>query len=476
MASHSRLIPIFLFYLLTSGVHAAAIRSGSGPSIAYSSSGASVNYSNDFADLMGRAIKNDNIGGGAKVVDNIAVNTSRGAISARATTAVSARAIARGAAAASRAFPVAGVAIGVGSLVWDLIEDNRIKPDGQGGLNQDPGVPQEQFEGPCWRNGWGSNCYSSAESAANAAVAAANSANAGISSFSLERVVITEGGGYYLVTVTSLPGGNSTSGVGYPLSLSLQKQKRCPPDVNGYRPDPDRDERCPTGSYSKPLTNDQAADILEKDVKDQKDKVPLVSDILGSPGGAIDIEPGATTTSGPSSQTGPAPAPLVVNGPAGQTTTTESPGIAIRYRGNEIEWEPQQVTVRRPGPNPGDPETEETTDAPDEPSVDPGANPTKVVVPDYCIDHPKRAGCSELGEVEPPEWNPDEKPIELRAESPWGSDSASCPPPRTLTIAGRQYQWEWTLVCQFFSGIRFAVLTVAWVTAVMIFLGARNES
>lgn len=478
MDTFQRLIFLFLFAFPFS-LHA-QIRGGSGPSVTYGSGGATVSYTNDFADLLGRAVKNDNIGSGVKVTDNVAVNTSRGAINARATSAVSARAIAKGAAIAGRSLPVAGVAIGVGSLIWDLLDENYIRPDGQGGLNLDPGTPLTERTGLCWFPSMpNAQCHLSASSAgaATAAHRAATGWNINGDCTRTYAGTVQTSADTALSTWTESCPPNSTwqtaeSGLRDNLYAQEKTQKMCPlpPASTGdFLPS----GLCRTGNYTKPLSNDDVIDIVSRDITHQKDKVPLVNDILGTPGGAVDITPGSTTTSGPASQTGTPPAPVVTTGPGGQVTTTESPGIAIRYRGNEIEWEPQQIITTRPSPTPGQPDETTVTDAPDEPSADPGASGG---ARDFCIDNPKRAGCSELGNVEPPEWNPDEKPVELKAEAPWGSDSASCPPPRIITLGGRQYAWEWTLVCDFFSGVRFAVIASAWIAAVMIFLGARNDA
>lgn len=437
--------------------------------------GTAINYGGGqihvWPDAGDRRQISNGSNGSVVVRDRVPVNTSRGAITVTARSSVNARAIARGAAIAGRALPAAGIAIGVGSLIWDLLDDNYIKPDGSGGLNLDPGVPPAEGDHFCW--------YSADPNPAlcNTSVAAAGAATVAYiqkgmnpqspCSVSLGGVTLAFPYGYYDV-VMSCPLSSTTTT--YATSASPKNGKYCLP-VDGKTVMPRGDGRCPS-ALRNPLTDDQVIDIVARDITDKKDKVPLVNDILGTPGGAIDITPDSTVTSGPSAQTGTPPAPVVTTGPGGSVTTTESPGIAIRYRGREVEWEPQQITTRRPSPIPGQPDQETITDAPDEPSADPQSG----VTPDYCLSNPKRAACSELGQVDPPEWNPDEKPIELKAESPWGSDNGSCPPPRTLVIGGKQYQWEWTLVCDFFSGVRFAVIASAWIAAVIIFIGARSDT
>ncbi len=450
---------------LLPGLSMAAVTS-SGPSVVYSGNSGSVLYGNDFHDLMGRSIKNDNIGGGAKVSDAVRVQTSRGAVTATATRAVSASAIARGASVAARALPFVGTAIAVGQAgywIYNLLDDNRIQPDGHGNNMWDPGVPQGMYPGVCWytRN----TCHKSIQAAASYWVTGYNMGQTDPLFKAAALVSVTQTSptsGTMRVTFGG-QGGSNFSIVGY-----AEQQLQCPPppaSTGELGPD----GKCATGRYTQPLTDEEVAGKVEDSVKKMPDRVPLVTDILSRP--AAGIESGPTTTSGPSSATGTPPAPLVVNTPSGPETRTESPDIAIRYRGPQVEWEPKEVTTTRPGPNPGDPDETTVEHAPDEPSADPSA----AAAPDPCIANPKRAGCSELGDVEGPQWDPSEKPIELKAQSPWGSDNAGCPPPRIFTIGGRQIPMEWTLWCQFFAGIRFAVIAGAWVAAVLIFLGGKTE-
>jgi hypothetical protein len=471
MAAHSRLA--LLFFLSFACSRALAIQLVDFP-VTSGRTGTAIIYPNgQVVPWPDRIVRPERSGGGVVVSDRVPVNTSRGAITVTARSSVNARAIARGAAIAGRALPATAIAVGVGSVVWELLDDNRIRPDGQGGLMHDPGIPPAQRETLCWFHPGTTKCALTASKSAQALLGVLNS-NFPQCSHSLVSLVVSGTTATALVqsTCSSPTHGSSSSQTPYALAGSPNSHRLCVSPVDGSDTFPDRDGQCPTGSYDRPLSDDNVVDIVARDVTDKKDNVPLVNDILATPGGAVDIAPGSTTTSGPSSQTGTPPAPLVTTGPGGSVTRTESPEIAIRYRGNEIEWEPQQVTTRRPGPNPGDPDDVTVTDAPDEPSSDPGAAPTR----DPCIDNPKRAGCAELGDVDSPDWDPTEKQIELNAESPWGSDSASCPPPRIITLGGRQYSWEWTLVCDFFSGVRFAVIASAWIAAVMIFLGARTDT
>lgn len=438
----------------------------SGPGITYSGNTATVAYGNDFHDLMGRSVKNDNMGGGVKVSDSVKVNTSRGPITATATRAVSASAIARGAAVAGRALPYVGAAITVGQAayeIYDLLDDNRIRPDGNGNLMHDPGVPTAEFEGMCWS--YAGNCYLS-PSEAGAAFVAYSNANPPTpdTSFTLGGCSIDAPGVAHCDYTATAP--NYSANLGMSIPGQLKKQRNCPPPPASTGQIA-KDGKCPTGEYTVPLADDEVTDIVEKDVKGKPDRVPLVVDLLAR-GIGLDSQP--TVVSGPASATGTPPAPVVVNTPAGPETTTESPTVKLRYRSPDISWEPEVITTRRPGPNPGDPDevTDEKTG--DDPSADPGVSQA----PDPCLANPKRAGCSELGDVEDPPWAPVEKPIELVAESPWGSDDASCPPPRILNIAGQQIPMEWTLWCQLFAGIRYAIVAGAWIAAILIFLGGKG--
>lgn len=428
--------------------------------------GAVVKYSSGKIDFWPGERVISNVSNAVVVADRVPVTTSRGAIAVTSRSVVTARAIARGAAIVGRALPTVAPAIGIGQIVWNLLDDNRIRPDETGNLMLDPGVPTSDFEGMCWS--YAGKCYTSPHEAASAFIAYQNAyPPTEETTFTLGACTIySEGAANCAYTVTAPPSYSASLEFGVSGSITTMKGCPPPPASTGVV---DRDGRCPTGAYTRSLTDDQVVDAITKDISDQEDKVPLVNDILGRPGGAV--IPDSTTASGPSEQTGTPPAPETTTGPSGTVTRTESPTIAIRYRGSQVEWEPKTVTTTTPGAEPGDPDTEVVTTASDEPSADPGS-----AAKDFCIDNPKRAGCSELGDAEPPEFNPDEKPVELTPDAPWGGDSAACPPPRIINLGGVDYAWEWTLVCDFFSGIRFAVITAAWISAVMIFIGSRNDA
>jgi hypothetical protein len=244
-----------------------------------------------------------NSGSSVVIKDRVPVTTSRGVIDVTARSVVSSKAISRGVAIAGRALPAAGVAIGVGSLIWDLLDDNRIRPDGNGGLNYDPGTPLSERTGVCWTTAIpNSPCYPTASSA-GAATASYRSAigwnqhgpcirtYAGTAQISEDTAISTW-------TESCPPNSGwdtAESGLRDTHHRQEKTQMMCPlpPASTGI---PDRDGRCPTGNYDKPVSNDDVIDIIARDVTDKKDKVPLVQDILNTPGGAIDLDPGNPTT------------------------------------------------------------------------------------------------------------------------------------------------------------------------------------
>lgn len=93
-----------------------------------------------------------------------------------------------------------------------------------------------------------------------------------------------------------------------------------------------------------------------------------------------------------------------------------------------------------------------------------------------CEKTPDIVGCAKLGDPVDVPWAEETRNVSMAPQSPWGAGDASCPTPPTVTVGGQSVTIDNTLVCQFFSGIRFAVLAMATLLAVMIFIGARGGS
>lgn len=91
---------------------------------------------------------------------------------------------------------------------------------------------------------------------------------------------------------------------------------------------------------------------------------------------------------------------------------------------------------------------------------------------DFCKKNPQSIACAELGELEPEAFDPIEKPFQVVAQSPWGSGDASCPAPKVINLhEGGTVTLSYQPACDFFSGVRPAILALAWLAALYIALG-----
>ncbi|MGY3872713.1 virulence factor TspB C-terminal domain-related protein [Aeromonas dhakensis] len=91
---------------------------------------------------------------------------------------------------------------------------------------------------------------------------------------------------------------------------------------------------------------------------------------------------------------------------------------------------------------------------------------------DFCKKNPQSIACAELGELEPEAFDPIEKPFQVVAQSPWGSGDASCPAPKVINLhEGGAVTLSYQPACDFFSGVRPAILALAWLAALYIALG-----
>lgn len=91
---------------------------------------------------------------------------------------------------------------------------------------------------------------------------------------------------------------------------------------------------------------------------------------------------------------------------------------------------------------------------------------------DFCKLNPKSIACAELGELKDQPFDPIEKPFRITPHSPWGADNAQCPAPKVMTLAtGGTYTMSYQPTCDFFSGIRPAVIALAFLVALYIALG-----
>lgn len=213
------------------------------------------------------------------------------------------------------------------------------------------------------------------------------------------------------------------------------------------------DQKCPTARYTK-ITTDQAGE------KYAAHPGP-VNELLDALRGAVDYgdqeAPAAQDLTGPESQTG-TPESSTTTGPEGTTTTTKTPVYNYTYAGDTITYQTTYRTETCTGAN----SCSTTTTTP--------PKPTEQDPEDPCTAAPDRAGCAKLGTPPNPEdLKKKDVPVSITPESGFGAGTGTCPGPIQL-LNGATVD-PFGLVCTYMSGIRFAIIGVAWLMAALIFLG-----
>ncbi|MFQ2741212.1 virulence factor TspB C-terminal domain-related protein [Aeromonas caviae] len=90
----------------------------------------------------------------------------------------------------------------------------------------------------------------------------------------------------------------------------------------------------------------------------------------------------------------------------------------------------------------------------------------------FCDDNPMSIACAEMGKLEEEELDTDERPFQIAPKSPWGSDNSSCPAPKVIHLdTGGVVEMTYQPTCDFFAGVRPAVLALAFLAALYIALG-----
>ncbi|NMG66811.1 hypothetical protein GPA19_17875 [Azoarcus indigens] len=168
---------------------------------------------------------------------------------------------------------------------------------------------------------------------------------------------------------------------------------------------------------------------------------------------------------GPSSLQGPKTT-STTSSPAGVTTTISNTTYNMHYDGDTVSITPTTVTTTT-SPD-GTQETTTTTSDPDGESSSDGDDP-----PTLCEEHPDASACQELGDPEDEdELEEDERDIDFDQEL---SAAGSCPSDVALALHFDNPGLSWKPVCDFASGMRYVVLTAAWLSAAVFvfFVGGR---
>jgi len=166
---------------------------------------------------------------------------------------------------------------------------------------------------------------------------------------------------------------------------------------------------------------------------------------------------------------------------SGKVVPTESPALApdpVVQPISEPYVDPVSKTTKRdyvratPSPTPENPfrvriETYvQPVDSTGTPTADP-ATAAPDTPQDVCEKNPESAMCQKLDTPDAPEIQTDTKTFSITPDSGWGPDTGVCPADVPLHH-GAVYSFK--PACDFFSGIRPAVIASAWITAVILAL------
>lgn len=92
--------------------------------------------------------------------------------------------------------------------------------------------------------------------------------------------------------------------------------------------------------------------------------------------------------------------------------------------------------------------------------------------PSFCEENPQSIACVEMGSLEQEPFDPIEKPFQITPQNPWGSGDAQCPAPKVMQLTtGSTVTLSYQPACDFFRGVRPAVLALALLAALYIALG-----
>lgn len=217
----------------------------------------------------------------------------------------------------------------------------------------------------------------------------------------------------------------------------------------------------------RPVTNDYAIDKLtpiikpEEVAKDLPVPLPIERPVVNPSDGA---EPVPQPLRVPQGEPQPVPSTNPQQYKTPVVDIVPAPTDADPWR---VDLQPKDVVREDPAPLP---EKEPVPVAPPAgQSVQSKPDPT----PGLCDLYPDILACQKLDTPNSDELGKKEVQITLTPDSGWGG-GGSCPAPRHLN--GANVDFEFTMFCNFMTGIRPVVLAMAWLAAAFIVLGFKGGS
>ena len=239
----------------------------------------------------------------------------------------------------------------------------------------------------------------------------------------------------------------------------------------------------PAGCLSPALTQPQMVELLNPSNQPgwpMPDLVPLEL----PPGTPLPVEPPVIN---PAPGPNPQPRPLFIPtgnpvpnpkydpqqppGPANQPYIQPGVRVVPSPTANEP-WRVDIQPVNRPvdSPNPApQPDPEEDPNPDDKPKPEEQQS--------LCEKHPDIVACAKLGEPGQATPVPNEsKTLTIAPENGFGQSGGSCPPPRTVQVAGLTLSMPFDLLCDFATGLKPVIVGLAWLTAAFTFMGIGRRS
>ena len=114
-----------------------------------------------------------------------------------------------------------------------------------------------------------------------------------------------------------------------------------------------------------------------------------------------------------------------------------------------------------------------------EPTVEPlpeGSTPEATDTDDLCLKNPDILACQKevkLGELQPVPLTNEDRELEIDADT---GQTAACPSPASITVAGRTVNISYDLICQFADMVRPLFIGFAWLSAALTFMGFARRS
>lgn len=373
--------------------------------------------------------------------------------------------------------------VAVGWAIWDIYDAIRVRPDGAGGLAFDPGVEPTQsldfiFYGPNWSTGpgyptfdpvavhnqdpsitydgfmqltWGAAQMTGLTDPSSCQVPA----HVDGASPTTCRTMSTRRDAtcLYIAGPTS---GQSCA----PRTVTRNHQgvavetMVCPVGSVGW------DSRCGTGSYTQPMTAQEAADMLTASQTIQNlDYQALLNEALGR--GPMLIPSGSAVEVG-----------NTVAAIDGGTETTYHPDGSRTEKKTEYLFQRDPIslgngrytsrfttTTYGADGNPTGPPTINEPN-PDAPSQD-----------DPCAIDPSRLMCQGMGQVEDPGLQTENRQVDFTPDSGFGSSSDTCPAPPQLALSFGSVTFDNTILCDWLLYVRALLVTVSGMVAAGIIIG-----